>query len=304
MKIFKRIFLFLITNIAIIFLIWVIIFVLERYLWINISPNMESWITPLLVFSAIYWFSWAFISLAISRWVAKKIYSIEIIQESEIHKYPSKIQYLFFKTKEFANQKWIKMPEFGIYESSDANAFATWPSKNKSLVAFSSGIIWVMDQNELEWVLAHEMSHIVNWDMVTLTLVQWIINTFVIFLARVIAYFIDMALNKDEDWNISWIAYHLVVIVLEIVFSILASIVVMAYSRKREFSADKDSAFFTPKQNMIKALKKLKQLSFEKENFKDDSLAAFMISWKKSYLSIFSSHPDLDTRIEKLENMI
>ena len=265
---------------------------------------MKSWMTPLLVFSAIYWFSWAFISLAISRWVAKKIYSIEIIQESEIHKYPSKIQYLFFKTKEFANQKWIKMPEFGIYESSDANAFATWPSKNKSLVAFSSGIIWVMDQNELEWVLAHEMSHIVNWDMVTLTLVQWIINTFVIFLARVIAYFIDMALNKDEDWNISWIAYHLVVIVLEIVFSILASIVVMAYSRKREFSADKDSAFFTPKQNMIKALKKLKQLSSEKENFKDDSLAAFMISWKKSYLSIFSSHPDLDTRIEKLENMI
>ncbi|EKE28159.1 MAG: Zn-dependent protease [uncultured bacterium (gcode 4)] len=300
MKILKRIFLFLMTNIAILFLIWIIIFILDSYFWIKISPNLRSWMVPLLIFSAIYGFSWAFISLAISRWIAKRAYSIELIEESKIRNYPPKVQHLFFKTREFANQKWINMPEFGIYESAEVNAFATWPSKNKSLVAFSAWAIENMDQNELEWVLAHEMSHVINGDMVTMTLVQWVINTFVIFLARVIAYFIDMAISKDEER--SWIAYHATVIILDMVLSVFALIVVMAYSRRREFTADKDSGIFTPKQNMIKALRRLKQLSSVREPIQDEQLAAFKISWKKSFAMLFSSHPDLDDRINKLEN--
>ncbi len=130
---------------------------------------------------------------------------------------------------------------------------------------------------------------------------QWIINTFVIFLARAIAYFIDMAISKDDEKS-SWMANFVIVMVLEIIFSILASTIVMAYSRRREFSADKDSGLFTSKQNMIKALKKLKQISLWKEQFQDNQMTAFKISWKKSFLSIFSSHPDLDDRIDRLEN--
>lgn len=300
MNLIKRVFLFLATNIAILVLIWILIFILENYFWIKVSPNAKSGIVPLLIFSFIYWFAWAFISLAISRWMAKRAYNIEIIEESMIMNYDEKIQTLFFKTKQFANMKNIVMPEFGIYESEDPNAFATWPTKNKSLVAFSTWIIQKMNIWELEWVLAHEMSHITNGDMVTMTLLQWVINSFVIFLARIIWYFVDKTINKDSEW--SWIWYHISVIVFEIILSILASIVVMAYSRKREYSADRDSWFFTPKQNMIDALKKLKTLYPITQSIETDSVSTFKISSKKSFLSLFSSHPDLDDRINKLQN--
>ncbi len=299
----KRIFLFISTNIAIMILVWLIIFALERYAWIKISPDLRSWVIPLMVFSLIYWFAWALISLGISRWIAKKIYSIELIEEQTIFSYPKDVQFAFFKVKEFSLSAGIKMPEFWIYESPDPNAFATWPSRNKSLVAISTWLLETMNQSEIEWVIAHEMAHVVNWDMVTMTLVQWVINSFVIFLARVIAFFIDRFISKDEEESNS-LAYYWIVIFLDIVLSILASLIVMAYSRRREFSADYDATKFTPKVNMINALKKLKTLSDRNEVHWSQELETLKISSRGAIISLFSSHPDLDDRINRLSNSI
>lgn len=299
MKIAKRIILFISTNIAIVALVSFLIFILEGVFWIKISPNARWGIVPLAIFSLIYWFTWAFISLLISRWIAKRTYGIEIIDQSSIANYSKKIQFLFYKVHEFSLKKAISMPEFWIYESEDPNAFATWPSKNKSLIAISTWLLETLDEKELEWVIAHEMAHIWNGDMVTMTLVQWVINAFVIFLARIMATVIDYFINKEEKE--STFAYHLIVMLLEVILSILASIIVMAYSRKREFSADRDSSIFTSKNNMIAALKKIKTLQERTNTFWDSELNTFKISSKKSLLKLFSSHPDIDDRINKLE---
>jgi heat shock protein HtpX len=193
----------------------------------------------------------------------------------------------------------ITMPEVGIYVDTDPNAFATWATKNSSLVAVSTGLLNTMDKNAIEWVIWHEMSHILNWDMVTMTLLQWILNTFVIFFARIIANIV----SNIVDEKLSFLVYILVDILLQILFWILASFVIMWFSRHREYKADEWSARFVWKEKMIawlRALQKMQNLASTDK----DNLAAMKISTKERWwiMKFLASHPSLESRIENLES--
>jgi heat shock protein HtpX len=192
------------------------------------------------------------------------------------------------------------MPEVWFYVSKDPNAFATWSSKNNSLVAVSSWLLDMMEKDAIEWVIWHEMAHVLNWDMVTMALLQWVLNTFVVFIARIISNVISNSLDE----KLSTIAYFAINILLQILFWLLASIVLMKFSRYREFKADEWSARFVWKEKMIawlEALKQTKNLLTEDKS----SIAAMRISdkQKKWFKALFSSHPDLDDRINALKNL-
>lgn len=293
-------FLFLATNIAIILVITVIIFILEHYFGIRVTSNTANGYGSLFVFALLFGFSGSFLSLAISRWMAKRMYDIKLISESRLMDYDSKIQTVYTTIAQIAKQNDITMPEVGIYESEDPNAFATGPSKNKSLVAISTGLLSSMTTTEVEGVIAHEMSHILNGDMVTMTLLQWVLNTFVIFFARIIGEFIDKAIFKNEEWQ-GW-GYFITVMVLEMILGLLASLVLMAFSRHREYRADEGSARLVGKDKMILALKRLKYVVTNKTIGDDGKLTAFKIHSEKGFMSLFMSHPNLDDRIKNLEN--
>lgn len=294
----KRIWLFLITNIAILVVLNIVIFVCERFFWISISWQWSY--TSILIFSAIIWFTWSFISLFISKWIAKRVHKIKILTKAEANNLGWKEWYIFSIIEDLAERNNIKTPEFWIYASNEPNAFATWPSKNNSLVAISSGLLNSMDKDEIKWVIGHEMSHIISWDMVTMTLMQWVLNTFVVFFSRIIANLIDSFL---EEW-LSTIAYFVINIALQIVFWMLASIVIMKFSRYREFEADKWSANFIWKENMIKALEALKNM--KNITIEDKTTLATMKINNKSwsgFKKLFSSHPNLDERIKRLKEL-
>ena len=300
MNFFKRIFLFLATNIAIILVITAIIFVLERYFGFHISSSVSNGYGGLFVFALIFGFVGSFISLAISRWMAKRAYDIQLISETRLMDYDSKTQMVYTTVSTIAKQNGITMPEVGVYESADPNAFATGPSKNSSLVAVSTGLLESMTAPEIEGVIAHEMSHILNGDMVTMTLLQGVLNTFVIFFARIIGSIIDKTVFKNEEGN-GW-GYFITVIVLEIILGILASLVLMAFSRYREYRADEGSSRLVGKDKMILALKRLQYIVTNKEIVDDGKLATFKIHSEKGFMTLFMSHPDLDDRIKNLEN--
>ena len=300
MNFFKRIFLFLATNIAIILVITAIIFVLERYFGFHISSSVSNGYGGLFVFALIFGFVGSFISLAISRWMAKRAYDIQLISETRLMDYDSKTQMVYTTVSTIAKQNGIDMPEVGVYESADPNAFATGPSKNKSLVAVSTGLLESMTAPEIEGVIAHEMSHILNGDMVTMTLLQGVLNTFVIFFARIIGSIIDKTVFKNEEGN-GW-GYFITVIVLEIILGILASLVLMAFSRYREYRADEGSSRLVGKDKMILALKRLQYIVTNKEIVDDGKLATFKIHSEKGFMTLFMSHPDLGDRIKNLEN--
>jgi len=300
MNFFKRIFLFLATNIAIILVITAIIFVLERYFGFHISSSVSNGYGGLFVFALIFGFVGSFISLAISRWMAKRAYDIQLISETRLMDYDSKTQMVYTTVSTIAKQNGIDMPEVGVYESADPNAFATGPSKNKSLVAVSTGLLESMTAPEIEGVIAHEMSHILNGDMVTMTLLQGVLNTFVIFFARIIGSIIDKTVFKNEEGN-GW-GYFITVMVLEIILGILASLVLTAFSRYREYRADEGSSRLVGKDKMILALKRLQYIVTNKEIVDDGKLATFKIHSEKGFMTLFMSHPDLDDRIKNLEN--
>lgn len=210
---------------------------------------------------------------------------------------------LVYKTVESIAQKnGITMPEVGIYESPEVNAFATGATRNSSLVAVSRGLLNQMQPDEIEWVVAHEMAHILNGDMVTMTLLQGVINAFVIFLSRTIAHIVSLALKRDED-NAGGFVYFGITIVLEILLGILGSLIVMAYSRRREFAADAGSATFVGKKKMIDALRALQRI--HETNIavpSDPKIAALKIDGKTSgFLHLFASHPPLEERIQALQ---
>lgn len=297
----KRVFLFLLTNLAVIILIWIVIAILEHFLWFSISWYGQNY-TSIFIYALVVWFSGAFISLLISKWSAKRAYNITLIDEKNLYNLDKKQRLVYDTVYELSQTQRIKMPEVWIYESPEPNAFATWPSKNKSLVAVSTGLLDKMSENEIKWVIGHEMSHIFSWDMVTMVLLQWIINTFVIFLSRVIANIVDSYFSKDDNWGASWI-YYVTSIVLDLVLWILASIVVMWFSRHREFKADEGSARLVWKENMIAWLESLKRM-YNLASDDESKLATMKINTKhRSWLmALFSSHPDLDLRIENLRN--
>ena len=289
----QRIFLFLVTNIAIMIILSITLRILgvESLLAQNGS---DLNINALVIFSGIFGFGGAFISLAISKWMAKRMTGAKVIESG----FNSTEKWLLETVKAQSKIVGIKMPEVAIFPSPQMNAFATGASKNNALVAVSQGLLDSMSKGEIEAVLGHEMSHVANGDMVTLTLIQGVVNTFVIFFSRVIGHVVDRVILKNQRGH--GIGYFVTTIFAQIILSILASIVVMYFSRKREFVADTGGADLAGHQNMINALKRLGQREPEAL---PEQLAAFGIGEKpKSNRSqLWSSHPPLEDRIKALE---
>lgn len=291
----KRIFLFLATNLAIIVVLSITLRLLgfERILddqGVNLNLN------SLLLFASVFGFGGSFISLAISKWMAKKTTGAQVISSPST---PTE-RWLVNTVSSQAKAAGIGMPEVAIYNSPEINAFATGANRNNALVAVSSGLLNSMSQDEAEAVLAHEVSHVANGDMITLTLIQGIVNTFVIFFSRVIGHFVDRVIFKVERGHGP--AYWITTIIAEIVLSILASIIVMWFSRQREFRADEGGASLAGDYKMIAALKRLQQNHGESNL--PDQLTAFGISGFRSskFGKLFLSHPPLEERIAALES--
>jgi heat shock protein HtpX len=285
-----RILLFLGTNVAILVLISFTFRLLgiEGLLQENgVDLNLQA----LLVMSAVIGFSGSLISLFISKWSAKRAMGVQVIEQPA-----NRTEHWLLETvRRQAERAGIGMPEVGIFDSPDPNAFATGWNRNAALVAVSTGLLQRMDQGEVEAVLGHEVSHVANGDMVTLALIQGVINTFVVFLARVIGHFFDRVVLKNERGY--GIGYFVVTIVAEIVLAFLASMIVMWFSRRREFRADSGGAELAGRGKMIGALQRL-QAVHEPHDL-PDQFAAFGITGRVRQL--LSSHPPLEQRIAALQ---
>ena len=250
----------------------------------------------LLLLACVFGFGGAFISLLMSKWMAKRSVGAYVIEQPK----NSTERWLLDTVKRYSEAAKIGMPEVALYQSPDMNAFATGANKNNALVAISTGLLENMSQAEAEAVIGHEISHVANGDMVTLTLVQGVVNTFVIFLARLIAGVIDNATRgNNNQGGLGTMAYFIVVFVLEMILGVLASIIVAWFSRKREYSADIGGAKLAGKSAMIGALEKLKS---SQESQLEGSMMAFGINNKSKMLSLFASHPPLEERIAALRN--
>jgi heat shock protein HtpX len=288
----KRIFLFIATNIAVVLTLSVVAAVLG--VGSGFGPEGLN-IQALAVFCLFWGMGGSFISLQMSRWIAKRATGVKLVNG---HTGNSQADWVYHTVERLARQAQLPMPEVGLYESPEVNAFATGPSKSRSLVAVSTGLLRSMRPDEVEGVLAHEVAHIANGDMVTMTLLQGIMNAFVMFFARVIAY----ALTRSGDSrNNGGGSYFLIVIVLQIVLGILASLVVNGFSRYREFRADHGGATLAGRERMIGALRRL-AANHEMVDTQHQALATMKINGGKSWAALFSTHPPLADRIAALEN--
>ena len=286
----------MLVNIAVILLLTVVasVFKIDLYYLKPYGLDLKA----LLIFSAIIGFAGSFISLLLSKQMAKWMMKVKVIKEA----HGAHEKKLIEVVSRIAAQLGIRMPEVGIYSSPEVNAFATGRSRNHSLVAVSSGLLQELNEDELEGVLAHEMAHIANGDMVTMTLLQGVINTFVIFLSRVVAYAVMNALGKGGR-EMGYFMYYIVAIVFQIIFGMIASTIVFAFSRRREFRADRGGAEFVGKAKMIAALRKLSTLT-DRVDRRQSSLATMKISDKRGrFGKIFSTHPSMEERILKLEQL-
>jgi heat shock protein HtpX len=300
----KRIFLFLAVNILVVLTLSFILNLL------GIRPYLTAYgldLRSLMIFCLIWGMGGAFISLSLSRVMAKWMMGVRVVDPNT--KDPE-LQKLLQTIRTLSNRAGLPaMPEVGVYESPEFNAFATGPTRRRSLVAVSSGLLNRMPQDELEGVLAHEISHIANGDMVTMTLLQGVVNAFVMFLARVLAYVVSGLGNKNrsESSGGSYITYMLLVFAFEVVFMILGSLVIAAYSRRREYRADYGGARLSGKEKMISALEFLKkgQQIEDKRTHKPAFDSMKISGGKKSGLvALFSTHPPLDERIARLRTSV
>ena len=292
----KRILLFLGTNLAVVLLASMTFRLLgfESILYNNgVDLNLQA----LLVFCALLGFGGSFVSLLMSKAIAKWSTKAQVIAEPRT----DAERWLLQTVARQAEQAGIGMPEVAVFPSPEPNAFATGANKNKALVAVSVGLLEHMSRDEVEAVLGHEIGHVANGDMVTLTLIQGVVNTFVLFLARLAGFFVDRVLLKNEQGL--GIGYWVTTIIAEIVLGILASAIVMWFSRQREFRADAAGAELAGRQKMIGALERLQRYQ-ETPSTMPDSLVAFGISTgaRQGLRALFSSHPPLATRIEALKN--
>ena len=290
----KRILFFIITNIAIL-LVLSIFLSLTGFTGILQNNGVDLDYDSLMLFSLVFGMGGSFISLYMSKWMAKSMAGVKVIKtpSNEFEKWYFEVVQ---KQSEILD---IKMPEIGIFQSEGPNAFATGSSKNSSLIALSTGLMHAMNRDEIEAVIGHEMSHVANGDMVTLTLIQGIVNAFVIFFSRIIGHFVDRVILKNERGY--GIGYFVTTIFAQIILAILASTIVCWYSRRREFHADYGGARLTSKESMIASLKALEKYSAGKL---PDQMLAFGISNKGSSTMIrklFSTHPPLSLRIQALE---
>jgi heat shock protein HtpX len=281
----QRIFLFILTNLAIMVLLTVILTVF--------GVSSKS-VPGMLIIALVIGMGGSFISLAISKWMAKRTMGLVMIENPTT----AEERWLVNTIKRQADAAGIGMPEVAIYDSPEMNAFATGMKRNDALVAVSTGLLDQMTQGEVEAVLAHEVSHIANGDMITMALLQGVVNTFVIFVARLIAGAISSALGEDGEEGLGFFAHMAVVIVLEIVLGVLASIITLWYSRRREFHADADAAKLVGKAKMIAALERLS--GDTEESQLQGEMAAFGFGSKGSFSALFATHPPLENRIEAL----
>lgn len=293
----KRIFLFIATNIAILAVLFIVLNLLGVESILD-EQGVGLDYKALMIFAAVIGMGGSFISLAISKWTAKHMTGAKVIEQprSEAE------QWLVHTVQRHARSAGIGMPEVAIYDAPDMNAFATGMRRNNALVAVSSGLLQSMSREEAEAVLAHEVSHVANGDMITLALIQGVINTFVIFLSRVIGHVVDRAVFKVERGHGP--AFWITAIIAQIILGILASVIVMWFSRRREFRADAGGARLAGRENMIAALERLKA-SVDRPHL-PDQMEAFGISgnmgrgWKR----LFMSHPPLDERIAALRGSL
>ena len=291
---FKRVALFLATNLAVMVLLGIVLSVLQGVFGVTLGNN-----GVLLVFAALFGFGGSFISLALSKWMAKRTTGMRVIDqprnESEA--------WLLATVRRQAEAAGIAMPEVGYYDAPEINAFATGPSRNNSLVAVSTGLMRAMNRDEAEAVLAHEVSHVANGDMVTMALIQGVLNTFVIFLARVVGRIVDAWLSGNRDGGTGPF-YFLIVFVLDLVFGLFASIIAMSFSRWREFRADAGGAQLAGREKMIAALQRL--ASTYGQSTLPNEVRAFGISGGVAHglKRLFMSHPPLAERIEALRNAV
>ncbi len=283
----KRIFLFIITNILVMITVSLIVGLLglNRYL----TQFGMNWVA-LALFCGVWGMAGAFISLAMSRFIAKKAMGVQIIDPNSGHE-------LVLMIAGLCQKAGLPMPEVGIYDSPEINAFATGPTKSRSLIAVSTGLLRRMNRDEIEGVLAHEVSHILNGDMVTMTLIAGVVNAFAMFLSRVISYFVSLSVKEDA----AYLVRIVLTIALDILFSILGSIVVASFSRAREFRADNGGALLAGREKMIAALENLKR-NFEPIDQRAASLDTLKISGRGRFIALFSTHPSLEMRIEALKN--
>jgi heat shock protein HtpX len=287
----KRIFLFIVTNLAVLALLSAAIFVIERVFGVRLPQNGLG---GLLVFAALCGFGGALISLALSKWTAKHMMGVRVIDTPQSE--PER--WLVETVARLAGQARIGMPEVGIFDAEEMNAFATGARRNAALVAVSTGLLQGMSRPQVEAVLGHEITHVSNGDMVTLALLQGVLNTFVIFLARIIGGLVDRAVFRNDREG-SGIGFFLTTLVAQIVLGILASMIVSWYSRQREFRADRGGADLAGTGGMIGALEALKRSQGEPL---PPQMQAFGINTGESggFTRLFMSHPPLDERIAAL----
>jgi len=288
----KRIFLFILTNLAVVFVINITLRLLgvDRVLDQSGGINFNA----LLILSLVIGFSGSIISLLMSKWSAKRMVGAQVI-ENPID--PTE-RWLVETVRRQADAAGIGMPEVAIYDAPDVNAFATGWNRNAALVAVSTGLLHNMSRDEAEAVLGHEISHVANGDMVTLALIQGVVNTFVIFFAKLFGILVDRVLLKNDERNGPGIGAFVAEIAAQLVLGVLASIIVMWFSRQREFRADAGGASLAGRNKMIAALEKLK-INHEQAAL-PEKMAAFGISGGKGMMRLFMTHPPLEERIEAL----
>lgn len=284
-----RIVLFLATNLAILFLLTIVIKLF------GFDAGSTRSLTSLLIMAGVIGMGGSFISLALSKWMAKRATGAQVITQPQ----NEMEQWLYRTVKRQAEAAGIGMPEVAIYGGPEMNAFATGMSRNSALVAVSMGLLQNMDRRQVEAVLAHEISHVANGDMVTLGLIQGVLNTFVIFLARIVGSVVDSFLSRDREGGGGGIGYFLTVMVAQVVLGVFASLIVMAFSRWREFHADAGAARLEGKGAMISALQRLS--AGHGDTTLPKEVAAFGIAGP--FGKLFASHPPIEERIAALQRL-
>jgi heat shock protein HtpX len=287
-----RIVLFLLTNLAVIAVASITLSLLGVGSYLEQGNNLNF--ANLMAFCLVFGMAGSFVSLLISKWMAKRSMGVQMIEQPQ----NASEQWLYSTVKELADKAGIGMPEVGIFHSAAPNAFATGWNKNNALVAVSTGLLQRMNKNEVKAVLGHEIGHVANGDMVTLALIQGVVNAFVMFFARIIGNFVDKAVFKNEEGP--GIAFYVTTFIAEMVLGILASTIVAWFSRRREYRADEAGAALTSNQDMASALMRLKE-TYDQPSELSGELVAFGIRGEGKLSALFSSHPPLDDRIAALQ---
>ncbi len=295
----KRVFLFVLTNLAVLVMVSIVLAILGRLGVLDLAGGQGA----LLLYCAVWGFGAAFVSLLLSRWVAKRTLGVQLIGPDARSE---EAQWLYQTVGRLTQQANLPMPEVGIYDSPEVNAFATGPSKRRSLVAVSSGLLGSMERQEIEGVLGHEVTHIANGDMVTMTLIQGVVNAFVLYLAHVVAYLVRAFVSgRDEEGRspgfLGFLAGQLAFIAAQIVFGLLGSMITAWFSRHREFRADRGGAALAGRGSMVAALRRLLANQQRVDTRNAPELATFKINGPSRLMVLLSTHPPLEQRIAALE---